>query len=300
MKRFIFIISAILICTNVMASLNIVPVSALSSSVNIPIAEGAYVNAVGEPLPEISADRGDITFGTYDPDRLIAFTGSGVGATYISYIKFDLTDLNVAECISVTLNMEYTEDGADVEVYALEDNSWSADTVTWNNQPIQASTPIHVPVAENCEKISSFFADNPTADLTQYFLANPDKKVFSFVLTTGFDGAILSKNASLTVKYDTPINATSKATRINGKIVLAVSTDTDIPDDSLIHVALYDGKDMLVDYILVPILKDDEEFKRFYVVLEDEESVAAYAKMFIWEQDMMPRIVANKVEIYDF
>jgi len=95
------------------------------------------------------------------------------------------------------------------------------------------------------------------------------------------------------------IATTSKAVRVNDTtVVLKVSTDADIPDDNLIHVALYDENDVLLDYILVPIMKEDgeEEFNKFYVVLKDNNN-ADYAKVFIWKDSMEPVSVADKVLI---
>ena len=96
-----------------------------------------------------------------------------------------------------------------------------------------------------------------------------------------------------------PIATTSKAVRVNDTtVVLKISTDADIPDDNLIHVALYDENDMLLDYILVPILKEEakEEFSKFYVVLKDNNN-ADYAKVFIWKDSMEPVSVVDKVLI---
>ena len=94
------------------------------------------------------------------------------------------------------------------------------------------------------------------------------------------------------------ITTTSKAVRINGNIVLKVNGDVDIPDDNLIHIALYDESNRLVDYILVPIMEESQTINSFYIVFKDNKD-ADFAKVFIWKQGMNPVSIVDNIPILE-
>ena len=122
-------------------------------------------------------------------------------------------------------------------------------------------------------------------------LGSDDWKYDEFDINNGYP--ILQWQSNMPEDLLIPI---SKAVRINNTIVLKVSTDIDIPDDNLIHVALYDSNSHLIDYILVPIIEESQSINSFYVVFKDNID-ADYLKVFIWKDSMDPLSIADKVPI---
>ncbi len=99
-------------------------------SANIEATDNGYTSS-GDPNAVQDSSDGIRTSST---------SGSGgAGANRKAYLKFALSDVNYSKIISAKLRL-YVQQAANnasrtTEFYIMDDNSWSGDTITWNNAP---------------------------------------------------------------------------------------------------------------------------------------------------------------------
>ena len=100
----------------------------------------------------------------------IAETTEGAGKVYT---KFDTTDYADAENVTLKFNTAEASNQT-VDIYAIEDSNWNANTITWNNAPENATLVTSVDVTK---------AGEYKADVTNY-IKNAGSTDITFILTT--------------------------------------------------------------------------------------------------------------------
>ncbi|MGN0181578.1 MAG: hypothetical protein ACI4DP_04085 [Candidatus Ornithomonoglobus sp.] len=120
-----------------------------------------------------------------------------------------------------------------------------------------------------------------------------DQGTYYFVISQRYNYGtynftLISDIANTVIIYD------SSASRINGNIVLTVSSNADI-SSKVLHAALYDNNNNLIDYIIVPA----KISSNFAYIIFDDNIKAAYAKVFLWDSlsSITPLVNSETVKI---
>lgn len=91
------------------------------------------------------------------------------------------------------------------------------------------------------------------------------------------------------------VNTDTALTVLNGKLDIYVEFDKPLTNEC-VHVAFYNSNNVVVDYLIVPIIRDNTMNKDIVV---NDVSSAAYAKIFVWDSldTLRPVSPIERVEI---
>lgn len=99
-----------------------------------------------QPNHQTAAVESAFVYGGENADKVYNDNPSGIQLQYsddesrqaLGYVKFTIADMTQEEIDGAKIrvyNRDAMKNGRRIEVYALEDDSWSRDTITWNNAP---------------------------------------------------------------------------------------------------------------------------------------------------------------------
>lgn len=207
---------------------------------------------------------------------------------------YNCTSLKTVE-ISSASKLYYIGDKAFKKCSALETFALPSLVTTISKEAFQSCTALtSLDISYHVIQIGEdAFADSGiTVNTTTDAYAAKYCEIYGvpYVATEASYGDIGSSTPSVEVM----VNTDTALSVLNGKLVIYVDFDKALTNEC-VHMAFYNSDNRVVDYIIIPIIKETESI---YTVTNDISS-AAYAKVFVWDslETLMPISPFEKVEI---